>query len=106
LKIEQKLLFHLGFFHSRLALLSDDLESQAVPGLGRQWSLAVLWCNIVGSDCPVQAWVPQGWGGHSKESRLGQDCELLREVMVSWVRQILFSSDGNYAVAAKDWLAV
>ena len=32
-------------------------------------------------------------------SRLGQDCELLREVMVSWVRQISF--DGNYAVAAK-----
>ena len=32
-------------------------------------------------------------------SRLGQDCELLREVMVSWVRQI--SSDGNYVVAGQ-----
>ena len=32
-------------------------------------------------------------------SRLGQDCELLREVIISWFRQM--SSDGNYALAAK-----
>ena len=32
-------------------------------------------------------------------SRLGQDCELVRVVMVSWVRHI--SSDGNYVLAAR-----
>ena len=37
-------------------------------------------------------------------SRLGQDCDLLRKVMVRWVKQI--SSDGKYALAAKWWLAV
>ena len=36
-------------------------------------------------------------------SRLGQNCELVRELMVSWARQS--SADGNYALAAKCWLS-
>ena len=60
-------------------MLSDDVEIQAVPGLGRQWSLDVLWwCSIGGSDCPVKR-----AGVAIARNRLGrQDCEMLMDIMV------------------------
>ena len=99
---------------SHCAGVSMGLWRKAAQGLGRQMVREgdILRGSeyLLSSGSVIEAVTVLSKHGYHRagvaiaKSRLGQDCDLVRELMSNWAKQS--SADGNFGLAAKCWLSV